>query len=109
MAILRSSQIFGGKVNGVLGLRAALGLPDGAPTAEVDALEARAGRRGVGPRLRKWMPWRLGRARWSWHSQPPAGWLMPSRGLWTASPKRSTRLLLRCLASRAERVSRLCA
>jgi cobaltochelatase CobN len=42
MAILRSSQIFGGKVNGVLGLRAALGLPDGAPTAEVDALEARA-------------------------------------------------------------------
>ena len=42
MAVLRSSQIFGGQVNGVLGLRTALGLPDGAPTAEVDALEARA-------------------------------------------------------------------
>jgi cobaltochelatase CobN len=42
MAVLRSSQIFGGQVNGVLGLRSALGLPDGAPTAEVDALEARA-------------------------------------------------------------------
>ena len=42
MAVLRSSQIFGGQVNGILGLRTALGLPDGAPTAEVDALEARA-------------------------------------------------------------------
>src|SRR4029453_8781 len=46
MAVLRSSQIFGGQVNGVLGLRTALGLPDGAPTAEVDALGAR-GRRLV--------------------------------------------------------------
>ena len=42
MAVLRASQIFGGQVNGILGLRTALGLPDGAPTAEVDALEARA-------------------------------------------------------------------
>ena len=42
LAVLRSSQIFGGQVNGILGLRTALGLPDDAPTAEVDALEARA-------------------------------------------------------------------
>jgi cobaltochelatase CobN len=42
LAVLRSSQIFGGQVTGVLGLRTALGLPDDAPTAEVDALEARA-------------------------------------------------------------------
>ena len=42
MAVLRSPQIFAGQVNGVPGLRTALGLPDDAPTAEVDALEARA-------------------------------------------------------------------
>ena len=59
LAVLRSSQIFGGQVNGILGLRTALGLPDDA-------------------RLRRWMPWRLGRASWSWHSRPLAGPLMPS-------------------------------
>jgi cobaltochelatase CobN len=42
LAVLRPSQIFGGQVNGVMGLRTALGLSDDAPTAEVDALEARA-------------------------------------------------------------------
>ncbi len=42
LAVLRSPQIFGGQVNGVPGLRTALGLADDAPTAEVDALEARA-------------------------------------------------------------------
>ena len=42
LAVLRSPQIFAGQVNGVPGLRTALGLPDGAPTAEVDAVEARA-------------------------------------------------------------------
>ena len=42
LAVLRSPQIFAGQVNGVPGLRTALGLPDDAPTAEVDAVEARA-------------------------------------------------------------------
>jgi cobaltochelatase CobN len=42
LAVLRSPQIFGGQVNGVPGLRAALGLPADAPTAQVDAVEARA-------------------------------------------------------------------
>jgi cobaltochelatase CobN len=42
LAVLRSPQIFGGQVNGVPGLRTALGLPDDAPTAEVDAVEALA-------------------------------------------------------------------
>ena len=42
LAVLRSSQIFGGQVNGVSGLRTALGLAEGAPLAEVDAVEAQA-------------------------------------------------------------------
>jgi cobaltochelatase CobN len=42
LAALRSPQIFGGQVNGVPGLRTALGLPDNASTAAVDAVEARA-------------------------------------------------------------------
>ena len=42
LAVLRANQIFGGQVNGVPGLRAALGLSDGAPTAEVDRVEALA-------------------------------------------------------------------
>jgi cobaltochelatase CobN len=42
LAILRSPQIFGSQVNGVPGLRSALGLADDAPTAEVDAIESRA-------------------------------------------------------------------
>jgi cobaltochelatase CobN len=44
LAVLRSPQIFAGQVTGVPGLRTALGLPDDAPTAEVDAQEARARR-----------------------------------------------------------------
>ena len=42
LAVLRSPQVFGGQVNGVPGLRAALGLADDAPIADVDATEARA-------------------------------------------------------------------
>jgi cobaltochelatase CobN len=42
LAILRSPQIFGSQVNGVPGLRSALGLADDAPIAEVDAKESRA-------------------------------------------------------------------
>jgi cobaltochelatase CobN len=42
LAILRSGQVFGGQVNGVPGLRAALGLAEHAPTAEVDRVEQRA-------------------------------------------------------------------
>jgi cobaltochelatase CobN len=42
LAVLRSPQVFGGQVNGVPGLRTALGLPDDAPIADVDATEARA-------------------------------------------------------------------
>jgi cobaltochelatase CobN len=42
LAVLRSPQIFGGQVNGVPGLRSALGLAGEAPLPEVDTVEARA-------------------------------------------------------------------
>ena len=42
LAVLRANQIFSGSVNGVPGLRSALGLVDGAPTREVDRVEAQA-------------------------------------------------------------------
>ncbi|HZA74406.1 MAG TPA: cobaltochelatase subunit CobN [Propionibacteriaceae bacterium] len=42
LAVLRANQIFGGQVNGVPGLRAALGLVEGAPTQEVDRIESLA-------------------------------------------------------------------
>ncbi len=50
LAILRANQVFGGEVNGVPGLRVALGLTEGDPStgsghvrlAEVDAVEAQA-------------------------------------------------------------------
>ena len=42
LAILRSPQIFGGQVNGVPGLRAALGLADDAPLGDVDVVETTA-------------------------------------------------------------------
>jgi cobaltochelatase CobN len=42
LAVLRSSQIFGGQVNGVSGLRMALGLEEEASLSEVDAVEAQA-------------------------------------------------------------------
>jgi cobaltochelatase CobN len=42
LAVLRSSQIFGGQVNGVSGLRTALGLGKEASLHEVDAVEAQA-------------------------------------------------------------------
>ena len=43
LAVLRSPQIFAGQVNGVPGLRTALGLAEDAAVAEVDAVEALAG------------------------------------------------------------------
>ena len=42
LAMLRSPQIFGGQVNGVPGLRAALGLADDAPLSDVDVVETTA-------------------------------------------------------------------
>ncbi|HET7736781.1 MAG TPA: cobaltochelatase subunit CobN [Nocardioidaceae bacterium] len=42
LSILRASQIWGGQANAVPGLRAALGLKEGAPTSDVDAVEAEA-------------------------------------------------------------------
>jgi cobaltochelatase CobN len=43
LAVLRANQVFGGEVNGVTGLRVALGLAEGeAPLAEVDTVEAQA-------------------------------------------------------------------
>jgi len=42
LAILRSPQIFGGQVNGVPGLRAALGLAADAPLSDVDIVETTA-------------------------------------------------------------------
>nr|WP_235737257.1 cobaltochelatase subunit CobN [Nocardioides alcanivorans] len=44
LAVLRASQVWGGVGNAVPGLRAALGLRDGASTPEVDAFEAEARR-----------------------------------------------------------------
>ena len=42
LAVLRASQVWGGVGNAVPGLRAALGLGDGASTTQVDAFEAEA-------------------------------------------------------------------
>ncbi|AWH94059.1 cobaltochelatase subunit CobN [Dietzia lutea] len=42
LAILRASQVWGGESGAVPGLRRALGLSEGAPTEEVDRVEARA-------------------------------------------------------------------
>jgi len=42
LAILRAAQVWGGEAGAVPGLRAALGLKDGAPSAEVDAIEEQA-------------------------------------------------------------------
>ncbi|HEX8489029.1 MAG TPA: cobaltochelatase subunit CobN, partial [Propionibacteriaceae bacterium] len=42
LAILRSNQVFGGQVNSVPGLRVALGLVEGSPLTEVDAVEEQA-------------------------------------------------------------------
>jgi len=40
LAMVRAGQMFGGRDSGVLGLRSALGLRDGASTAETDSVEA---------------------------------------------------------------------
>ena len=53
LAVLRANQIFGGQVNGVPGLRTALGLVEGAPTVEVDRVEAQARAAGRGRRGRR--------------------------------------------------------
>jgi cobaltochelatase CobN len=42
LAVLRATQVWGGKDRALPGLRAALGLADDAPMAEVDAVEAQA-------------------------------------------------------------------
>ncbi|HSI27284.1 MAG TPA: cobaltochelatase subunit CobN, partial [Aeromicrobium sp.] len=42
LAILRAAQVWGGEAGAVPGLRSALGLKDGAPSSEVDAIEAQA-------------------------------------------------------------------
>ena len=42
LAMLRAAQVWGGQVNALPGLRAALGLKDGAELAAVDAIEAQA-------------------------------------------------------------------
>ncbi|MBA4608944.1 cobaltochelatase subunit CobN [Aeromicrobium sp. Marseille-Q0843] len=42
LAVLRATQVWGGQNRALPGLRAALGLADDAPTAEVDAVEAQA-------------------------------------------------------------------
>ncbi|HJR88705.1 MAG TPA: cobaltochelatase subunit CobN, partial [Aeromicrobium sp.] len=42
LAILRSAQVWGGESGAIPGLRAALGLKDGAPGTEVDAIEEQA-------------------------------------------------------------------
>ncbi|MGQ4271802.1 cobaltochelatase subunit CobN [Nocardiopsis changdeensis] len=42
LSVLRAAQVWGGVGGAVPGLRAALGLKEGAPTAEVDAVEAAA-------------------------------------------------------------------
>ncbi|HUP99064.1 MAG TPA: cobaltochelatase subunit CobN [Aeromicrobium sp.] len=42
LAILRAAQVWGGASGAVPGLRSALGLKDGAPSSEMDAIEAQA-------------------------------------------------------------------
>jgi len=42
LAILRAAQVWGGEAGAVPGLRAVLGLKDGAPSSEVDAIEEQA-------------------------------------------------------------------
>ncbi|MDE3722984.1 cobaltochelatase subunit CobN [Nocardiopsis sp. N85] len=49
LSVLRAAQVWGGVGRAVPGLRAALGLKEGAPTAEVDAVEALA--RGLVERM----------------------------------------------------------
>ncbi|SHI57596.1 cobaltochelatase CobN [Nocardiopsis flavescens] len=49
LSVLRAAQVWGGVGGAVPGLRAALGLKEGAPTAEVDAVEALA--RGLVERM----------------------------------------------------------
>ncbi|MBB1016358.1 cobaltochelatase subunit CobN, partial [Dietzia schimae] len=54
LAILRASQIWGGEFGAVPGLRRALGLAEGAPTEEVDRVEALAKALVEGMDAREW-------------------------------------------------------
>ena len=56
LAILRSGQVFGGRVNGVPGLRAALGLKEDAPLSEVDRVEGLARTLVAGVAGEGWSP-----------------------------------------------------
>ncbi|MCT2299820.1 MULTISPECIES: cobaltochelatase subunit CobN [Dietzia] len=54
LAILRASQVWGGEFGAVPGLRRALGLAEGAPTEEVDRVEALAKALAEGMDARDW-------------------------------------------------------
>ncbi|MGH3466801.1 MAG: cobaltochelatase subunit CobN, partial [Thermocrispum sp.] len=56
LAILRAQQMWGGQAGAVPGLRAALGLKDDAPAADVDAAEERARALVEGMEARSWDP-----------------------------------------------------
>jgi cobaltochelatase CobN len=56
LAMLRAQQMWGGTAGAVPGLRAALGLKDDAPAAEVDAVEARARELVEAMEARDWDP-----------------------------------------------------
>ncbi|GHF21289.1 cobaltochelatase CobN [Amycolatopsis deserti] len=56
LAMLRAQQMWGGKAGAVPGLRSVLGLRDGAPTSEVDAIEASARALVEAMEKRDWAP-----------------------------------------------------
>ncbi|AIJ25582.1 cobaltochelatase subunit CobN [Amycolatopsis methanolica] len=56
LAMLRAQQMWGGQVGAVPGLRSVLGLTDGAPTSEVDAIEASARALVEAMEKRDWAP-----------------------------------------------------
>jgi cobaltochelatase CobN len=59
LAMLRASQVWGGVTNALPGLRAALGLKDGAELAAVDAVEARARLLVLAAEAARWDPARM--------------------------------------------------
>ncbi|WP_116110633.1 cobaltochelatase subunit CobN [Amycolatopsis ruanii] len=56
LAMLRAQQMWGGKAGAVPGLRSVLGLREGAPTSEVDAIEASARALVEAMEKRDWSP-----------------------------------------------------
>ncbi|ROS42507.1 cobaltochelatase subunit CobN [Amycolatopsis thermoflava] len=56
LAMLRAQQMWGGQAGAVPGLRSVLGLTDGAPTSEVDAIEASARALVEAMEKRDWAP-----------------------------------------------------